>query len=228
MTAPEQDPKKGEELVPSHNGDDDAGGKNDPMERAIEAMKPALAKLTVGGVMGYCSGMALKKVGKVLATVIGLGFVAVQTAAYAGYIQVNWTKIGHDSFVKPFDSVSFQENCREKRMGVFALARCKLLVEDYLLASLALLAFFVLLISLLFSISVFYRETTGRLVVVVAYNTKRRGIESNPDRTAIDFISFHFISLLVISLFRYFFSPLLQFRRTGRNLTPFIRSCLAF
>ena len=82
----------------------------DAVERALDAMKPIVTKLSLGGVMGYCSGMALKKVGKALAFVVGLGFVAVQSAAYAGYIQVNWGKIADDSIVKPLDAVSSMDD----------------------------------------------------------------------------------------------------------------------
>ena len=78
----------------------------DAVEGALDSLKPLVTKVSLGGVMGYCSGMALKKVGKALAFVVGLGFVAVQSAAYAGYIQVNWGKIADDSIVKPLDTVS--------------------------------------------------------------------------------------------------------------------------
>jgi uncharacterized membrane protein (Fun14 family) len=86
----------------------------DAVEGALDSLKPLVTKVSLGGVMGYCSGMALKKVGKALAFVVGLGFVAVQSAAYAGYIQVNWGKIADDSIVKPLDSVSqrFWSSCR--------------------------------------------------------------------------------------------------------------------
>jgi uncharacterized membrane protein (Fun14 family) len=77
----------------------------DAVERALDALKPMAMKLSVGGVMGWCSGMALKKVGKAVAFVVGLGFVGLQTASYAGYIQLNWKKIGNDAVVKPLDSV---------------------------------------------------------------------------------------------------------------------------
>ena len=46
--------------------------------------------------MGYCSAMALKKVGKALAVIFGLGFIGMQTAASTGYIAVDWTKISDD------------------------------------------------------------------------------------------------------------------------------------
>ena len=77
----------------------------DAVEAAIEAAKPALMKMSVGSVMGYCSGYALKKVGKAMAVVVGLGFVGLQSAAYGGYITVNWMKVADDAIIKPLDTV---------------------------------------------------------------------------------------------------------------------------
>ena len=85
--------------------------EKDAVEQALDRLKPLAAQIGVGGIMGYCTGMAMKKVGKVLATVLGLGFVAVQSAAYAGYIQVNWKQIGDDAIVKRIDSVSSVHSC---------------------------------------------------------------------------------------------------------------------
>ena len=77
----------------------------DPMEKAIDKMKPILAQLSFGSVMGYCSGMALKKVGKAVAFVVGIGFVGLQTAVSMGYIDVDWSKVKNDA-LKPLDIVS--------------------------------------------------------------------------------------------------------------------------
>ena len=54
--------------------------------------------------MGYCSGMAFRRVGKALGVVIGIGFIGVQTAASMGYINVDWNKIRDDA-IKPLDAV---------------------------------------------------------------------------------------------------------------------------
>mmetsp|Transcript_15051 Transcript_15051/g.42487 ORF Transcript_15051/g.42487 Transcript_15051/m.42487 type:complete len:127 (+) Transcript_15051:137-517(+) len=75
----------------------------DAVETALDKLKPVLAKVSFGGIMGYCSGLALKKVGKAVAVVIGMGFFGVQTAAYMGYIEVNWSKVVADA-VKPLDT----------------------------------------------------------------------------------------------------------------------------
>ncbi|EEC49438.1 predicted protein [Phaeodactylum tricornutum CCAP 1055/1] len=67
--------------------------KNDVIEDIIEKAKPIFGNMTFGAVMGYCSGIALQKVGKALAVIVGIGFVGLQTAASMGYIVVDWEKI---------------------------------------------------------------------------------------------------------------------------------------
>jgi uncharacterized membrane protein (Fun14 family) len=54
-------------------------------------------------VMGYCSGMAFRRVGKALGVVIGLGFMGLQGASSLGYVAVDWNKIKDDA-IKPLDA----------------------------------------------------------------------------------------------------------------------------
>ena len=79
--------------------------KLDAVESALEKATPFLTNVTFGGMMGYCSGYALKKIGKALAVVVGVTFIALQTAVYSGYIDVDWVKI-KDSGLKAVDAVS--------------------------------------------------------------------------------------------------------------------------
>lgn len=67
--------------------------KTDIVETALDKVKPVLGNLGFGGVMGYCSGIATHKAGKALAVVVGMGFIALQSAAHFGFIQVDWEKI---------------------------------------------------------------------------------------------------------------------------------------
>mmetsp|Transcript_43629 Transcript_43629/g.105796 ORF Transcript_43629/g.105796 Transcript_43629/m.105796 type:complete len:97 (+) Transcript_43629:540-830(+) len=53
--------------------------------------------------MGYCSGMAFRRVGKAMGVVIGLGFMGLQGAASLGYVAVDWSKIKDDA-LKPLDA----------------------------------------------------------------------------------------------------------------------------
>jgi len=77
--------------------------KQDPVEAIIDKAKPLLANLSFGAMMGYCSGYALKKVGRALALIIGMGFIGLQVAATSGYIQIDWNKLKVD-FVKRVDT----------------------------------------------------------------------------------------------------------------------------
>ncbi|KAF9358548.1 hypothetical protein BGX26_001492 [Mortierella sp. AD094] len=50
-------------------------------------------ELTFGMAMGLCSGFLMKKLGKMMMLVIGLGFVSLQLLASNGYVQINWVAI---------------------------------------------------------------------------------------------------------------------------------------
>ena len=67
--------------------------EKDIVTKALDKLKPVLSNLSFGAVMGYCSGTAMKKVGRSLAVVIGIGFTGIQSAVTAGYIEVDWHKI---------------------------------------------------------------------------------------------------------------------------------------
>lgn len=62
----------------------------------METLSPYLGQLTFGGMAGFATGYALKKIGRVLAVGLGLLFVVLQLLAQAGYVQVDWTRIQKD------------------------------------------------------------------------------------------------------------------------------------
>ena len=84
---------------------EESSSSSDPMATAIEKAKPIIAKISFGSIMGYCSGYALKKIGKVAAVILGCGFIAVQTCVSYGYLEVDWNKVKDDA-VKKVDTVS--------------------------------------------------------------------------------------------------------------------------
>lgn len=47
--------------------------------------------------MGICSGVAFKRVGTAVATLIGISFAGLQVLAYYGYIQVDFNKMKKDA-----------------------------------------------------------------------------------------------------------------------------------
>ena len=71
--------------------------KPDAVEKAISMLKPVVAKLGFGAVMGYCSGYAVKKVGKAAAFTVGLIFMGLQGLAVSGYIEIDWMKVKDDA-----------------------------------------------------------------------------------------------------------------------------------
>eukprot|EP00127_Corallochytrium_limacisporum_P003972 Clim_evm21s156 gene=Clim_evmTU21s156 len=67
---------------------------NGPKDVDVKKMLGPLAgQLTLGVVAGYCSGYALKTIGKGLALIFGISFISLQLAQYKGYIKVEWSKI---------------------------------------------------------------------------------------------------------------------------------------
>jgi len=86
-------------LAKDRNGNIDWNGSMDKVameagnsvQGAIDSGLPT--QLSYGFVMGYCSGYALKKVGKVAAVVLGTGFVVLQSLQYGGYIKVDHSAI---------------------------------------------------------------------------------------------------------------------------------------
>ncbi|KAJ3134067.1 FUN14 domain-containing protein 2 [Geranomyces variabilis] len=69
-------------------------------------LRPEL--MTLGGALGAFTGFFTAKIGKVVAFVIGGGFVAMQLLAHAGFITVSWSNISA-SFNKQFNANEYGE-----------------------------------------------------------------------------------------------------------------------
>lgn len=69
----------------------------------LQTIAPYLQQISFGALAGFASGYALKKVGKVVAIIIGLLFVALQLLAYYGIVEINWGVVqGHvDPLLEP-------------------------------------------------------------------------------------------------------------------------------
>mmetsp|Transcript_87389 Transcript_87389/g.182876 ORF Transcript_87389/g.182876 Transcript_87389/m.182876 type:complete len:203 (+) Transcript_87389:35-643(+) len=61
-----------------------------------EDLGPFAGSVSVGTLLGFCSGFAVKKTGKAAAFVVGCLFCLQQSLSYAGYITVNWKKVEDD------------------------------------------------------------------------------------------------------------------------------------
>ena len=64
-----------------------------PSIPGIETIAPYASQLTFGGVAGFASGYAFKKMGKLAAIVLGLLFIGVQILVYVGVAEVDWLRI---------------------------------------------------------------------------------------------------------------------------------------
>jgi len=56
----------------------------------VEVLTPLLIQLGVGGVAGLCVGYALKKLGKLMAILIGIAFLGLELLAWKGIISINY------------------------------------------------------------------------------------------------------------------------------------------
>jgi len=56
----------------------------------LTAALPWVQQIGFGAVAGFVAGYALKKVGKVVAILLGVLFVCLQLLAWWGFINVNW------------------------------------------------------------------------------------------------------------------------------------------
>jgi uncharacterized membrane protein (Fun14 family) len=59
----------------------------------VEILTPLLTQLGVGGIAGLCVGYALKKVGKIIAFLLGIAFIGLELLAYRGIISINYTAL---------------------------------------------------------------------------------------------------------------------------------------
>uniref|UniRef100_A0A7S1Y6P0 EF-hand domain-containing protein n=1 Tax=Grammatophora oceanica TaxID=210454 RepID=A0A7S1Y6P0_9STRA len=64
---------------------------------SLDKLKPMLSKLTFGSLVGYCSGYAMKRIGKAVAFGVGVIFLGLQGLVSTGYIEVDWLKIKDDA-----------------------------------------------------------------------------------------------------------------------------------
>ena len=96
--------KKIKSMIPSSDGEGgfDVSSMMDKVatevgSKVAEAVETGVpTQLSYGFMSGFCSGYALKKVGKVAAIVLGGGFMALQTLSYSGYVEVDHGKLKKD------------------------------------------------------------------------------------------------------------------------------------
>jgi uncharacterized membrane protein (Fun14 family) len=60
------------------------------MSEPPSLLSPIVTQLGVGGIGGLCVGFAIKKVAKIVAVFIGLGFLGLEYLAYQGIISIDY------------------------------------------------------------------------------------------------------------------------------------------
>jgi FUN14 domain-containing protein 1 len=63
------------------------------MAALIERFAPLAQKLGFGGIMGYISGLTLKRLGQEAAFLVGVAFLGLQGLQYGGYIKIDYSKV---------------------------------------------------------------------------------------------------------------------------------------
>lgn len=59
----------------------------------LDALRPMLPDLSVGALLGFAVGLALKAIGRVVLIVVGVLFIALQLLAYFKLISIDWLRI---------------------------------------------------------------------------------------------------------------------------------------
>ncbi|CAM9834260.1 unnamed protein product [Ectocarpus sp. 6 AP-2014] len=73
-------------------GGSKGGNDDDEVTKLIDKYGDRIGEVGFGGVVGFCSGYAMMKVGKAIAFVIGVGFIVVQGLNYSGVVTIKWEK----------------------------------------------------------------------------------------------------------------------------------------
>lgn len=58
-----------------------------------DVLLAALPGLSLGAILGFCAGYAIKKIGRMTALIVGLLFLALQIMAWQGLLTVHWPRI---------------------------------------------------------------------------------------------------------------------------------------
>lgn len=56
-------------------------------------MQAYLPDLSVGAILGFATGLAMRTLGKMVLVVVGILFIAVQLLAWSGIVSVDWLRL---------------------------------------------------------------------------------------------------------------------------------------
>ncbi|WP_425146882.1 FUN14 domain-containing protein [Deinococcus sp.] len=63
------------------------------VQSLLNALLPLLPDLSLGAILGFCAGYAIKRLGRMTALLVGLLFLAVQIMAWQGLLTLHWDKV---------------------------------------------------------------------------------------------------------------------------------------
>ena len=64
-----------------------------PAPSLLDSLLPLLPGLSLGAILGFCAGYAIKRLGRMTALIVGLLFLALQVMAWQGLLTIHWPKI---------------------------------------------------------------------------------------------------------------------------------------
>ncbi|MFC4639017.1 FUN14 domain-containing protein [Deinococcus hohokamensis] len=59
----------------------------------LDVLQPLLPDLSVGALLGFATGLALRHIGRVVLIVVGVLFITLQLLAYFELVSINWLKV---------------------------------------------------------------------------------------------------------------------------------------
>jgi uncharacterized membrane protein (Fun14 family) len=59
----------------------------------LASLLPILPGLSLGAILGFCAGYAIKRLGMMTALIVGLLFLALQILAWQGLLTIHWPRI---------------------------------------------------------------------------------------------------------------------------------------
>ena len=92
-------PNSGDPYAPPNDGD------GSDFNAILAPYKPLIKTLSLSSLMGYCSAIAAKRIGKHVAFIAGVGFIVLQGLVHKRFIDVNWKEV-QKSVADAVDTVS--------------------------------------------------------------------------------------------------------------------------
>jgi len=103
-------------------------GGSFPTWLTFDNATPLTGGFTIGGVSGFASGFACKKIGKAVGIFVGSLYILFQTAAHYDYITINWKRVEKD--LAALAGVNKDGKIDEKKFGIYYSKAMLMLSND--------------------------------------------------------------------------------------------------